>query len=40
MEFPVHPIQETGKRLDGGADQNLAVLVEVLHLLVPSTVSC
>jgi dihydroxyacid dehydratase/phosphogluconate dehydratase len=33
MEFPVHPIQETGKRPTAALDRNLAipVLVEVLH---------
>ncbi|KAF0675359.1 IlvD/Edd family dehydratase [Profundibacterium mesophilum] len=33
MEFPVHPIQETGKRPTAGLDRNLAYLglVEVLH---------
>ena len=33
MEFPVHPIQETGKRPTSGLDRNLAylALVEVLH---------
>ncbi len=33
IEFPVHPIQETGKRPTAGLDRNLAYLglVEVLH---------
>jgi dihydroxy-acid dehydratase len=33
LEFPVHPIQETGKRPTAGLDRNLAYLslVEVLH---------
>src|SRR5688572_4845740 len=33
IEFPVHPIQETGKRPTAGLDRNLAylALVEVLH---------
>ncbi|HEY0522276.1 MAG TPA: dihydroxy-acid dehydratase, partial [Stellaceae bacterium] len=33
MEFPVHPIQETGKRPTAALDRNLAYLglVEVLH---------
>jgi dihydroxy-acid dehydratase len=33
MEFPVHPIQETGKRPTAGLDRNLAYLglVEVLY---------
>ena len=33
MEFPVHPIQETGKRPTAGLDRNLAYLglVELLH---------
>ena len=33
LEFPVHPIQETGKRPTAGLDRNLAylVLVEVLY---------
>jgi dihydroxy-acid dehydratase len=33
MEFPLHPIQETGKRPTAGLDRNLAYLglVEVLH---------
>jgi xylonate dehydratase len=33
MEFPVHPLQETGKRPTAGLDRNLAFLslVEVLH---------
>lgn len=33
MEFPVHPIQETGKRPTAGLDRNLSYLglVEVLH---------
>ena len=33
MEFPVHPIQETGKRPTAALDRNLAylTLVEVLH---------
>ena len=33
LEFPIHPIQETGKRPTAGLDRNLAYLslVEVLH---------
>ncbi|MBN9508227.1 MAG: dihydroxy-acid dehydratase family protein [Alphaproteobacteria bacterium] len=33
LEFPIHPIQETGKRPTGALDRNLAYLslVEVLH---------
>jgi dihydroxyacid dehydratase/phosphogluconate dehydratase len=33
LEFPVHPIQETGKRPTAALDRNLAYLglVEVLH---------
>jgi len=33
IEFPVHPIQETGKRPTAGLDRNLSYLglVEVLH---------
>jgi dihydroxy-acid dehydratase len=33
LEFPVHPIQETGKRPTAGLDRNLAYLglVEILH---------
>src|SRR5579862_8657092 len=33
IEFPIHPIQETGKRPTAGLDRNLAYLslVEVLH---------
>src|ERR1700712_3717145 len=33
LEFPVHPIQETGKRLTAGLDRNLAYLglVELLY---------
>ena len=33
MEFPVHPIQETGRRPTAGLDRNLAYLglVEILH---------
>src|SRR6185295_172247 len=33
LEFPIHPIQETGKRPTAGLDRNLAylTLVEVLH---------
>jgi len=33
MEFPVHPIQETGRRPTAGLDRNLAFLglVEILH---------
>jgi dihydroxy-acid dehydratase len=33
MEFPVHPIQETGKRPTAGLDRNLAYmgLVELLY---------
>jgi dihydroxy-acid dehydratase len=33
LEFPVHPIQETGRRPTAGLDRNLAYLglVEVLH---------
>src|SRR5579885_752514 len=33
IEFPVHPIQETGKRPTAGLDRNLAYLglVEILH---------
>src|SRR5262249_39541912 len=33
MEFPVHPIQETGKRPTAALDRNLAYLglVEILH---------
>ena len=33
MEFPIHPIQETGKRPTAALDRNLAYLslVEVLH---------
>lgn len=33
MEFPVHPIQETGRRPTAGLDRNLATmaLIEILH---------
>ena len=41
IEFPVHPIQETGKRPTAGLDRNLAYLslVECLYGY-PSTASC